>query len=155
MPKLYIAGPYTAPTLEETEQNVLDAIDAGIEVYRRGWIPFIPHLSHYVALRNAEHPLRHGIRLEYEDYIAMDDVWLYACDAFLYLNPSPGADRELLLAATRPGMPIYCHTDQIPFGSNAHPTAALQTVVKTWEHTPDIEHRMWTVLRTLTKVLAE
>ena len=89
--KIYIAGPYTAPTEDKIKSNVLRAIDAGLEIYRRGHFPYIPHLTHFVDLRSKE--LDAGMR--WEDYIHWDRAWLTDCDALLHLASSRGADLEL------------------------------------------------------------
>ena len=59
MQTIYVAGPYTATTPKGVEDNVTLAIDTGIELMKLGWYPFIPHLTHYIELRNAEHALSH------------------------------------------------------------------------------------------------
>ena len=88
---VYIAGPYTADTLEKRQNNVMQAIDAGIEIFARGHFPFIPHLTHFVDLRVQELELELG----WEEYMRWDAPWLELCDAILYLGSSPGADLEL------------------------------------------------------------
>ena len=89
---IYIAGPLSAPTEEQRLANVYRAIDAGLAVYRKGHIPFIPHLSHWVAI---------------------DDAWLRECDALLYLGSSRGADIELQRAIDL-GLDIYFTLEAIP-----------------------------------------
>lgn len=108
--KVYIAGPYTAATDQEVWQNVVNAIDAGIGLYKRGHYPYIPHLTHFVEARSVEV----GAGLRWEDYLRWDRVWLYVCDAFLYLASSRGADMELEWARTE-GKEIFYRLDDIPF----------------------------------------
>lgn len=106
---IYIAGPLSAPTEEQRLANVYRAIDAGLAVYRKGHIPFIPHLSHW-ADRRAEEL---GLPMEWEDWMAIDDAWLRECDALLYLGSSPGADIELQRAMDL-GLDIYFTLEAIP-----------------------------------------
>lgn len=106
--KIYIAGPYTATTDTERLANVTRAIDAGLVVWQRGHVPYIPHLTHYIDARVQER----GLPIGYEEYMAYDDAWLACCEGFLYLAPSPGADRELQRAQAR-GMVIFYHVEEV------------------------------------------
>lgn len=117
--RIYIAGPYSAASDVRIRANVTAAIDAGIELAKRGWAPFIPHLTHWVALRVRERA-QNGLNeppsepeLKYEDYLRMDDAFLAVCDAFLFLGSSPGADKELALAK-KMGLTIYGLIDDVP-----------------------------------------
>jgi hypothetical protein len=107
--KIYIAGPYTAPTEELRLVNVQKAIDASFEIFRKGHFPYVPHLTHFVDLRANEI----GHVLTWEDYIRWDLPWVEACDALLHLSSSKGADLELEFAKTK-GKHIYYSTDDIP-----------------------------------------
>ena len=112
--KIYVAGPYTPvgndvhDAARVASQNTRRAIRAGIEVIRKGHVPFIPHLTHYIHLET-EDPL------PVEFYYEYDMVWLQSCDALLHLGPSRGADRELEYAEKR-GLKIFRSNDEIPFG---------------------------------------
>ena len=88
--KIYVAGPYTAKSFEEVEQNVQDAIDVGIEIIKLGHCPYIPHLTHFVELRAKEK----GIRITYDEYLKIDFEWLSTCDGLLFLGLSPGTIKE-------------------------------------------------------------
>lgn len=107
--RIYVAAPYTAPTEWEVAANVTRAIDAGIEIVRRGHTPYIPHLTHWVELRSQEI----GAGLDYETYMRMDEEWLACADALLYLAPSPGADRELRYALWN-RMQVFRAIEEIP-----------------------------------------
>jgi hypothetical protein len=89
--RIYVAGPYTAPSAKGHARNTARAIDAGIALFRKGHRPYIPHLTHFVDLRAK----RTGVKLRWHDYIEWDMPWLEVCDGFLYLAPSKGADLEL------------------------------------------------------------
>jgi hypothetical protein len=88
---IYVAGPYTASNSEEIEINTARAIDAGIQVFKKGHFPYIPHLTHFVDQRARATQ----IHLTWSDFIAWDLPWLELCDGLLYLGPSKGADLEL------------------------------------------------------------
>ena len=107
--RIYVAGPYTAPSVEHLRRNVNVALDVSIALYFKGHFPFIPHLTHFVDERAAET----GHHLTWEDYIRWDTAWLEASDALLYLGSSRGADLELE-TAKRLGKRIFYSLDEIP-----------------------------------------
>ena len=93
--KVYIAGPYTKG---DTAINVREAILAGDQIYSMGFIPFIPHLTHFWHIVCPR---------PYEQWLKLDIEWLLVCDAVLRLpGDSSGADAEVLLA-TNSGIPVY------------------------------------------------
>ncbi len=47
MKYIYIAGPYT---LGDVAVNVRNAMMAGLDLMNMGFIPFVPHLSHWLHL---------------------------------------------------------------------------------------------------------
>src|SRR6266571_6294579 len=107
--RIYVAGPYSAPTERERLANVLAAIDLGIALYQKGHYPYVPHLTHYVDLRAQES----GIHLEWEDYISWDLPWLEGCDALFYIGGSKGADLELDVAR-KLGKTIFTSIEDVP-----------------------------------------
>ena len=119
--KIYIAGPYTAPTDEQLEKNVNSAIDAAFAILDKGHFPYIPHLTHFVDKRASEK----GIKLTWDDYIRWDTVWAELCDALLYLGSSKGADLELELAV-RLGKKIYRSLNEIPSATTEIQTNAAE-----------------------------
>lgn len=106
MKKIYVAGPYTASDPRLTQANVDEAIRVGCALIRKGWAPFIPHLSHYIWL----HPAGD---FGYETWTALDFEWLDQCEAFYYLKSSRGADAELHVAE-RMGIPIFRSLEEVP-----------------------------------------
>lgn len=85
--KVYVAGPYTKG---DPLDNTLTAIDAADKLLRLGYVPFIPHLSHFWDER---HPH------EYQTWIDWCLEWVKCCDAILRLpGESKGADIETELA---------------------------------------------------------
>jgi hypothetical protein len=107
--KIYMAGPYTAESEELIVENVHRAIDAGIDIYKRGHYPYIPHLTHYVDERSMEI----GAGLAWEDYLTWDRAWVLACDAIFLLGHSRGADLELEWARAE-GKLVFDSLDDIP-----------------------------------------
>ncbi len=107
--RIYVAGPYTAKTPADIVSNVERAIDVGIALFKKGHIPFIPHLTHFVDLRAKEK----GIPVGWEEYIRWDLGWLSLCDALIYLGSSPGADLELA-SAQRLGKRVFHSLDDVP-----------------------------------------
>lgn len=106
--KIYVAAPYTAASREEVEKNVTRAIDAGIELLKRGHVPFIPHLTHYVELRAQER----DIPITYDEYLDWDREWLDLCDALVYLGRSKGVDIEIA-RADELGIPIFASVEEV------------------------------------------
>jgi hypothetical protein len=107
--RIYIAGPYTAPTPKGVQVNLDAAFRAAICLIRLGHVPYCPHLTHYLDAA----ALALGVNIEYEEWLGQDREWLALCDALLYLAPSPGADRERDWAAAL-GLVIYHRLDEIP-----------------------------------------
>ena len=106
--RIYVAGPYSAPTEQEREANANRAIDAGIAIAEKGYTPFIPHMNHMWAIRGE----MKGIEYPWEFWIDWCLEWLSLCDGILFLGASPGANVELKYAKEA-GMPIYYSVDEI------------------------------------------
>lgn len=111
--KIYVAGPYSAKTKRQVQENVNAAMRAGAYLLRIGHTPFIPHLTHYFHLFTTAE----GTPFSYEDYMAWDESWLTACDALLYLGESPGADKELQIALVRGLLTFHDINDIRPVGT--------------------------------------
>lgn len=104
--RIYIAGPYTADTIEEIEGNVSRAKEAFIKLVEMGHHPYLPHLSHYVELSFP------GI-VSYEKWMEIDQAWLGCCDCLLLLAPSPGALVEVNVAIAL-GLEVFRRVEDIP-----------------------------------------
>lgn len=88
MKTIYIAGAYSG----DIETNVKNACEVAEQVYSRGALPFVPHLS--VAWDNAT-----DREWGYEDWMRYDFRWVEKCDGLYRMdNESPGADREVKFA---------------------------------------------------------
>ena len=124
---VYIAGPYTPynatphSSSRVAHDNVVTAINFGVEVAKRGHFPFIPHLSHFMHIYGKE-------ELPYQFYIDNDFNWLEKCDAIFYYSKKigviksgdtrslAGADTELEKAINQ-GKLIFFGVQQIPIYS--------------------------------------
>ena len=107
--RIYVAGPYTGDTREQVEANVNRAIDAGIELFRRGHHPYVPHLTDLVDRRARET----GLEMSWADFMDWDAAWLERCDALLQLASSRGTDIELRRAQEQ-GLKIFRSLAEIP-----------------------------------------
>ena len=105
--RIYIIGPITAEHPREVLKNVNSAIDAGIEIMKRGHSVFIPHLFYYMHMRP-------NCPFEYEEYVKNDFEWLKVSDAVFFLKSSPGSDKELKIAK-KLGLKIFKSLDEIPW----------------------------------------
>ena len=107
--KIFISGPYSAQTEAEREKNALRVVDVAIRLMKKGHVPFIPHLMHWLDKRAREL----GYELTWEDFMYHDSAWLKDCEAILYLDSSEGADIELH-EARKLGLKIYYDETEIP-----------------------------------------
>jgi hypothetical protein len=107
--RIYIAGPYQAPSAVHRQANVNKAIDAALRLLKKGHLPFVPHLTHFVDVRASEL----GTPLQWEDYISWDLAWLEVADALLLLGRSRGADIEYE-RAKKLGKIIFHSIDEVP-----------------------------------------
>jgi hypothetical protein len=111
---IYVAGPYTPKTTNVhdasrlAQQNTDRAIRAGIECMKKGHIPYIPHLTHYILLQMHDDEV-----VAPELWYEFDNKWLKDCNALLYLAPSPGADAELEYAKAH-GLTVFRSIEEIP-----------------------------------------
>jgi hypothetical protein len=107
--RIYVAGPYTADTQKQSEENVQRVIGAGIHIWKKGHFPVIPHLLHWLDLRANEL----GIAMNWNDYMLWDAPWLDHCDALFLLRESKGALIELQRASEK-GKVIFHSLEEIP-----------------------------------------
>ena len=86
---IYIAGPYT---IGDVVQNLRTAISAANKLSAAGYVPFVPHLTHFWHFL---YP--HNIDFWYQ----YDLLWLEKCDCLIHLaGESKGADIEVHFAET-------------------------------------------------------
>lgn len=121
--RIYVCGPLSAESMGKRIVNVENAIDAGIELYERGFSPYIPHLTHFIDMR----ALDLSITISYETWLRTDLDWLALCHAVLALGHSPGTDRELAYAEAH-GIPVYWRLEDIPAQLHEHRASGVWRV---------------------------
>ena len=93
----YIAGPYSAGTIEGIEQNVKQAIKIGAKYARKGYAVHTPHAnSHYMD----QYFNQDGL-LGYEDWLEKDIAVITRCDVVVFIpgwENSKGARIEHMIA---------------------------------------------------------
>jgi nucleoside 2-deoxyribosyltransferase len=92
--RVYLAGPYS---VGNKEANIVKALVYAEHLTRKGFLVYVPHLSHFWDL---EYPHDAKFWLEYDEH------WLAVCDCVLRIpGESVGADREMKFAINR-GIPV-------------------------------------------------
>ena len=108
-----VAGPYSASTAGERQEN-LDAMNrAAADLMRRGHIPVV---GVNAALPVVEMLDTHD---RYEAIMTISLAVVGRCDAILMIGESPGTIRERELIAAR-GCPIYLSLADVPEASAPH-----------------------------------
>lgn len=99
--RVYLAGPYS---VGDKEQNVVTALVYAETLIEKGFIPYIPHLSHFWDLK---YP--HDVKF----WLEYDEHWLACCDCLLRIpGESVGADREMRFAINR-GIPVMLDIESL------------------------------------------
>lgn len=107
--RIYVAGPYTAPTPELVQKNVDEAMAIGAALLTMGHNPLVPHWNHYMDLLLR----RQGIDVKARHWLNLDFDWLNWCEGLYLLGHSPGADEELS-RAMRLGLPVFTKLEDVP-----------------------------------------
>lgn len=98
---IYIAAPYSS----DPEENVKKALEVADVLFEKGYIPYVPHLTHHWHLHSPK---------PYEQWMEMGSAVLERCDGLLRLpGESPGADVEVKLAISL-DMPVYYGLEDMP-----------------------------------------
>lgn len=100
---VFVAGPYTAGTLNGTLANVHAAMAAGLSLRRFGFVPLIPHLCHFLDEFNKQ---TGGVEVFYEGWMEITLEYVRRSDAVYVLADSPGTVREIALAVEL-GIPVF------------------------------------------------
>jgi hypothetical protein len=98
---VYVAAPFSAPTREGVEANIVQAVELGIEVAKLGACPIIPHA-------NTAHPAFEQVQ-PYTFWIEATLALLRRCNALLAHPKWPhsrGATAEVADAIKR-GQPVF------------------------------------------------
>ena len=100
---VYVAGPITKG---DTLRNIRKGMLVGIELIKRGYVPFVPHNDMVQYLLDPD-------TLDYETILQQDLAWVKKCDALLRIpGESPGADREVQYALSQ-GLLVTHHIDYL------------------------------------------
>lgn len=104
-----VAGPYSAPSAEQRQQN-LDAMNAAAaRLLEQGHTPVIG--------MNAALPVMAQTRLadaeHYGAVMAISLAVIGACEALLLIGESPGANKERDLILSK-GLPVYYRIEDVP-----------------------------------------
>jgi hypothetical protein len=92
---IYVAGPYAGG---DVVANVRHAAIVGLELRRKGWVPLIPHLFHFLHLIEPQ---------DHEVWLVWDIDLLRRCDIMLRIpGESKGADAEQKVAELI-GIPVF------------------------------------------------
>ena len=100
----------SAPTRNGRLRNVERGLEVGYALILKGWAPYIPHAFEFLECHAVDngHP-----EIPYERWMEQDFLWISKCDAFFYIAPSHGADREKELAIIL-RKPVYESLDDVP-----------------------------------------
>ena len=111
--KIYVAFRYSLPSdVINILANIGKAIEAGVEIAKKGHIPYIPHCDCLIAMWSK------GM-LPKNFYYEMGMTWLKCCDALFLLDkadlllPNSGVKREYDWAVGN-GLRIFYNLDEIP-----------------------------------------
>lgn len=92
--KVYIAGPYANDPIGNTNT----AIEVWETLFKKGFIPFCPHLTHFLQ-EKFPHKL--------DEWMNYDFEWIKVCDVMFRIEGySVGADAEVALAK-KLGIPVF------------------------------------------------
>ena len=98
MKRIYIAGPYSGPTIWDVQQNVNQAKIMASNIIDLGHAPFCPHLSHYIEVKFPK---------PYLTWLEIDNEFVKVCDALIRIpGASSGSDKEVALAESL-GIPVF------------------------------------------------
>jgi len=101
---VYVASKCDDPNPAVYEKNCVEALKVGIELVKKGYVPFIPHMALHGCYQ---------FGLTRQDALLVGLLWLMRCDALFYHVSSPGTDGELKIAKEL-GMPIFDSLDEVP-----------------------------------------
>jgi hypothetical protein len=107
-PRAYVAGPYTAKTVDKRDANIRTADAAGRDLLALGYAPIVPH--------NNTAAWELDSRFAHDDFLEADFSLLAVCSLVVVVGDwqhSAGTKQEIEFA-TRNGIPIFYGTDAVP-----------------------------------------
>jgi len=107
-PIVYIAGPYTATTIDKRNANIEAASAAGRDLLAKGYVPIVPHAN------TAGWEL--DPRFKHVDFLEMDFVLLDRADCVCLVGDwqkSKGTLQEIDRANAN-GQPVYVGVESVP-----------------------------------------
>lgn len=110
--RIYVAGPYSAPTRDGVEANIQRAMRTAASCMFRGHDAHCPHTATDPIEQYAT--AYHKGWLDYERWMRLDfGLIRHWATALFYIAPSPGTDRELALAEEL-GLTVFRSLDEVP-----------------------------------------
>lgn len=111
--RIYVAGPYSAPTLVQRDAHTMRAVEIAAAIMAKGHDVFCPHAAtHPIDVYAADEGIAKGDW--YERWMRLDFGIIRRWANALYLiDSSPGSDREHELARSL-GYRIFTSLDQVP-----------------------------------------
>lgn len=107
---IYIAGPYSAKTIDKRNANIEAADEAGRACFAKGWMPIVPHSITASWELDDRFPAN-------TDWVAADFSLLQHCQAVCVVGKdwqkSMGTCREIDFA-TENGLPVWFGTENVP-----------------------------------------
>jgi len=102
-----IAGPYSAPTEKQRQEN-LDALNtAAARVLEAGHLPLVGVNAALPIIQYTE------VDHDYEVIMSISVAMMGACEALLVIGNSPGVEKEKEVFITK-GLPVYYSLDEVP-----------------------------------------
>ena len=93
--KVYLAGPYTKGDVALNIRRMIESAERIVDV---GHTPFIPLLYHLWHLMSPH---------EYSYWMALDHIWIEACDALVWLDGESSGTQEDIAIAEELGIAVY------------------------------------------------
>lgn len=120
--RVYIAGPYTAHSIEKRNLNIANADSVGREVLALGYAPIVPH--------NLTQGWESDKRFRFEDFIESDLSLLSTCQLLVLCGDwrhSKGTQAELLFAREN-GIPIFYNVKDVPEAAEFTPDTTTRAI---------------------------
>lgn len=107
-PICYVAGPYTAKTIEQRNVNIANADFVARELAEKGYAPFVPHSN--------SQDWEHDGRFKHADFLEIDYAILERCHLVVLCGrpwDSKGTMQEIEWAKEN-GIPVFRYPHEVP-----------------------------------------